>query len=163
MHPSLGPIPAGTDLVIPVLKSSSNIQPETVDSFELGYHGLFLRNALSFDLKLFRNSYKNLINTFDEDIADTITLGGIPFASAEVNLIANLFRATTLGYEVEVNYRPDRKNLLLIGYSYHHTNSQNEELVISVPKDTINLLAAHTFENGIWGSVAFYYTVVWNI
>ena len=150
------------------LRSESGLDPETVNSFELGYHGLFFHNALTLDLKLFRNEYDKLIDTTDQDADADITLFGVFQSSidigGEVKNFSNLHHANVNGYEVEINYRPDAKNLLHIGYAYNHTNvgrvSNNDikNVLISIPKDIFNVLASHTFDNEVWVSTAFYYT-----
>lgn len=158
----------GLVLTQALLRGEAGLDPETVDSIELGYHGLFFNNALTLDIKLFRNEYDRLIDTTDQDVDAVLTLNGSPISTIdighEVKTFSNLHHANVNGYEVEINYRPDAKNLLHIGYAYNHTNvgkvSNNDikNILISIPKDIFNILAAHTFDNGIWSSAAFYYT-----
>ncbi|PHS71178.1 MAG: outer membrane receptor protein [Cycloclasticus sp.] len=156
------------ELVVPILRNTSNyVGPEMIDSFEVGYHGIFWNNALTLDIKLFRNEYDDLIDTEDMDVIDGITLNGFPVPNGpgtpnpiEVKFLDNYHHAEVNGYEVELNYRPNRQNLVHIGYSYNHVaqNSANDNIMNSIPKDTFNLLAAHTFGNNVWTSLGFYYT-----
>ena len=160
--------PPGFVLTQPLLRSESGLDPETVDSIELGYHGLFFDNALTLDIKLFRNEYDKLIDSTDQDADATLTFFGAPLGTIdlgnETKTFSNLHHANVNGYEVEVNYRPSKKNLIHVGYAYNHTNvgkvSNNDikNILFSIPKDIFNVLAAHTFDNNVWTSVAFYYT-----
>ena len=158
----------GLVLTQPFLRSQSGLDPETVDSIEFGYHGLFIDNALTLDIKLFRNEYDKLIDTTSQNTPASLTLFGAPLGNVNLGLdlhtIDNLFYANVNGYEIEINYRPDKNNMIHIGYAYNHTNvghvSNNslKNLLFSVPTDVFNILASHTFKNKIWSSVAFYYT-----
>lgn len=152
----------------PLLRTKAGLDPETVDSLEAGYHGLFFNNALTVDLKLFRNEYDNLIDTKGLATDATLSLFGIPIATADlgtkVQTVDNLHYANINGYEIELNYRPDANNLVHLGYAYNHTNvgrithNDIENIRSSVPKDVFNILASHTFDNNLWASIAFYYT-----
>lgn len=152
----------------PLLRTKAGLDPETVDSLEAGYHGLFFNNALTVDLKLFRNEYDNLIDTKGLATGATLSLFGIPIATADlgtkVQTVDNLHYANINGYEIELNYRPDANNLVHLGYAYNHTNvgrithNDIENIRSSVPKDVFNILASHTFDNNLWASIAFYYT-----
>jgi iron complex outermembrane receptor protein len=152
----------------PLLRTKAGLDPETVDSLEAGYHGLFFNNALTVDLKLFRNEYDNLIDTKGLATDATLSLFGIPIATADlgtkVQTVDNLHYANINGYEIELNYRPNANNLVHLGYAYNHTNvgkithNDIENIRSSVPKDVFNILASHTFDNNLWASIAFYYT-----
>ncbi|OUR82940.1 outer membrane receptor protein [Cycloclasticus sp. 46_120_T64] len=154
----------------PVGRSTHELEAEKVDSFELGYHGLFINNALSLDLKLFRNEYDQLIDTRDIDTPLSISLDGKPLApftidaGNKIKLFDNLYYANINGYEFELNYRPNKNNLVHIGYAYNHVNvgglnnKDIRNIQRSVPKDIFNMLLAHTFNNGLWLSTALYYT-----
>jgi len=154
----------------PVGRSTQELEAEKVDSFELGYHGLFINNALSLDIKLFRNEYDQLIDTRDIDTPLYISLDGKPLApftidaGNKIKSFDNLYYANINGYEFELNYRPNKNNLVHIGYAYNHVNvgGLNNKAIRniqrSVPKDIFNMLLAHTFNNGLWLSTALYYT-----
>jgi len=160
----------GLLLTLPVLRSSKGLDAETVDSFELGYHGLFIQNKLSLDIKLFRNEYDKLIDTTDVDTPLYLSLAGTPTppftidTGEELKLFNNLYYANINGYELELNYRPNKNNLLHVGYAYNHVNVGQldsrdiKNIQHSVPKDVFNILFAHTFDNKRWLSAALYYT-----
>ncbi len=151
----------GGELRSPYFRNISNLEPETVDSLELGYHGLYFDNALTLDLKLFRNEYKHIIETLVCTVCDATTLNGFPSAQIPalpiVQTLDNLYSADINGYEVEINYKPTRKSLLHIGYAYNHSNS-NALIKQSVPRETFNLLLGHSFMSNYWASFAYYHT-----
>lgn len=157
-------LPAPGNLFIPLFQTRGKLTPEVVTSFEVGYHGIFLNNKLTLDIKLFRNEYKDLISSEDIDVIGGITVNGAPAFNTEINYLDNLYYANINGYEVEINYRPNKNNLFHAGYAYNHTKSDEEDgsdhgaFVESVPEDSFNILAAHTFENKTWVSAALYYT-----
>ena len=158
----------GLIITQPILRSTAGLDPVSVNSFELGYHGLFFANHLNLDVKLFRNEYDRLIHSTDEITDAVVSLFGVPQATVnlgnKLDTFDNLYRADVNGYEIEVNYRPNSNNLFHAGYSYHHTNvgkvSNNDiqNILFSIPKDTFNILASHTFSNSVWASAAYYYT-----
>ncbi len=160
----------GLLLTHPAGRSAGGLEAEKVDSFEFGYHGLFINNALSLDLKLFRNEYDQLIGTRDIDTPLYISLDGNPLApftidaGNDIKTFDNLYYANINGYEFELNYRPNKNNLVHIGYAYNHvnvgglSNKDIRNIQRSVPKDIFNMLLAHTFNNGLWLSTALYYT-----
>jgi iron complex outermembrane receptor protein len=152
------------ELYIPVFQSEGDLEPEVVTSFEFGYHGIFLNNKLTLDVKLFRNEYEDLLSDVERDVIGGITLNDSPIATTEVRFFENLYYVDVNGYEIEVNYRPSKQSLIHAGYAYNHAKSNegkfrsHDALVESVPVDSFNFLAAHTFENKTWVSAAFYYT-----
>jgi len=160
----------GLLFTLPGGRSTGGLNPEKVTSFELGYHGLFLKNSLTLDIKLFRNEYDDLIDTLDIDTPIFVTLNGTavpPFsvnAGNEIKQFDNIHHANINGYEVELNYRPNKNNLLHLGYAYNHANvgqlNNNDvrNIQASVPKNTFNILVAHTTSDGLWLSAALYYT-----
>lgn len=123
-----------------VAASAGNLDAETVDSIELGYHGIYLNNTLNADVKLYRNKYKKLI---DNSISNAL-------------FIDNNHQANSKGIEVEINYRPDSYNLIHAGYAYTTINSPTERLEISAPKHNFNALVSHKF-NQKWRASAVYY------
>jgi len=151
----------GGELRSPYFRNISSLKPETVDSFELGYHGLYFANALTLDFRLFRNEYKNIIETFTCNVCDSSSLNGFPVAQVpalpNVQTLDNLYSADINGYEVEINYKLSRKSLLHIGYAYNHTHS-TALIKQSVPRETFNLLLGHNFKNNYWASFAYYHT-----
>jgi iron complex outermembrane receptor protein len=158
----------GLAITQPIFRSLGGLDTETVDTIELGYHGLFINNKLMLDVKLFRNEYNKIIDALDEGEDAIVTSFGTPIMSIdlgnEVNTFTNVRHANVNGYEVEINYRPDKNNLIHAGYAYNHNNvgrvtdNDIKNILISIPKDVFNILVSHTFDNDIWASAALYYT-----
>jgi len=129
---------------IPLLTSAGDLDTETVTSIEVGYHGIYWLNSLNADVKLFHNDYDDLINN---EISST------------AQLTDNIGEATTYGTEVELNYRPNRKNLFHAGYAYTAvTDESNSRLKDSIPRHNLNLLLSHQFGNGWHSGIEYYYT-----
>jgi len=149
--------PGGT-IIAPVLEATPGLNPETVQSFEVGYHGLFAANALTLDIKFFRNEYDHIIDTVK---CSYCAKGAF---DSQARTLLNQHQVQINGYEFELNYKPSPHDLLHIGYAYNHamvgqkTDKDIKNIYHSIPKDTFNLLAAHIFENKLWTSIAYYYT-----
>jgi iron complex outermembrane receptor protein len=127
----------------PLQISAGHLKPETVTSFEAGYHGIYWSNSFNADLKLFQNHYKQLINN---DLSNSLPL------------LDNLDKAKTYGAELELNYRPNRKNIFHAGYAYTQVKqSTDNRLNKSTPKHNFNLLFSHQYSNGWRSGVEYYY------
>jgi len=128
----------------PIITSVGDLEPETVTSFEAGYHGIYWLNALNVDVKLFHNDYDDLIN-------NSLSSGTL--------VIDNVDEATTYGTEFELNYRPDRNNLFHAGYAYTTiTNESNSRIKDSIPEHNFNLLYSHQYGKGWYSGIEYYYT-----
>lgn len=150
---------AAGELLLPLSKTTSTLVPETVDTFELGYHGSYLNNSFNVDLKLSRNEYDHLIDAAVVDTPNAITLNGVPVSNTQIHIIDNYNNADINSIEAEVNYRPSRQNLFHLGYAFNHTTTnEKENLEESIPSNNFNLLVAHTFDNRAWLSLAYYFT-----
>lgn len=123
--------------------SAGNLKPETITSIEAGYHGVYWGNTLNADVKLFRSHYKQLINN---------ELSNATF------ILDNLDNAKTYGAEFEVNYRPNRNNILHAGYAFTRVSqATNNRLKSSIPKHNLNLLFSHQYDNGWHAGIEYYY------
>lgn len=175
----LGPgtaVVPGLTSYLPGYSVDSDLDNETVDLLELGYHGLFVQNRLDFDFKLFHVTYKDIIDYFDfDDVPNQNTFNGMPVPGFPIDIdsIDNLYDASMTGFEIEINYRPNLHNLIHVGYSSIQLDSVNyiggpltngnpglreREFPQTVPENTFNLLAMHTFDNQWWTSLGYYYT-----
>jgi len=135
------------EIVLPgfgtIQTSAGNLEPETVTSLEAGYHGIYLLNKLNTDLKIFQNRYKKLINN---------NLSDAP------KVLDNQYSARTYGTELELNYRPDRNNLVHMGYAYTTVNHTSDDRIEkSIPKHNLNLLLSHQYNNGWHSGIEYYY------
>ncbi|PCI19001.1 MAG: outer membrane receptor protein [Piscirickettsiaceae bacterium] len=125
-------------------RSVGNLDAETIDSIEIGYHGLFSNNKLNADIRLFRNNYDKLINTGLGDVTLTI--------------IDNKDSAHTKGLEVEINYRPNRSVNIHSAYAYTEVNHATNTLNNSIPKHNFNALLSYQLTPNWRTSAAYYYT-----
>jgi iron complex outermembrane receptor protein len=135
------------EILLPVVgiiqSSTGHLDPETVRSVEAGYHGIFLQNKLNTDLKFFQNHYERLINNN---------------LSIAPKVLDNQHHARTYGTELEVNFRPNRKNIIHMGYAYTRVNhASDERLETSVPKHNFNLLFSRQYTNGWHSGLEYYY------
>lgn len=124
-------------------RSSGNIDAETIDSIEIGYHGLFLNNTLNTDIRFVQNNYDKLINT-------GLTGGSLA-------IIDNLDSARTKALESEINYRPNKSTILHTGYAFTDVSHSTSSLNNSVPKHSFNILVSHQFNPQWQTSAAYYY------
>ncbi|OUR85173.1 hypothetical protein A9Q85_08810 [Cycloclasticus sp. 44_32_T64] len=123
--------------------SADNLGPETVTSIEAGYHGVYWLNTFNTDVKLFRNHYKQLIDTNSDNT---------------IAVLDNTDSAKTVGAELEINYRPDRNNILHLGYAFTHVHqATNQRLKKSIPEHNFNLLFSHQYNNGWYSGFEYYY------
>ena len=130
--------------LIELERSAGNLDAETINSFDIGYHGLFLNNRLSADLRYFQNNYDKLINT--------------ELSGPVLKILDNQASAHTKGVEFEINYRPNKFTTLHSGYAYTDVNHANNNLNNSVPKHNFNVLLSHQYKQQWQTSVAYYYS-----
>jgi iron complex outermembrane receptor protein len=130
-------------------RSLSEPKSEWADYIEFGYHGLFLKNKLNADLKVYRQTLHQLITK-----QPSVTLLGDKF-----DPYGNLDSAVTEGYEIEFNYRPSQRTLIHAGYSKTKIFSRDteEDISESAPTDSFNLLVSQKLPNHWQISSAFYY------
>ncbi len=125
-----------------IQSSAGHLKPETVNSIELGYHGLYLKKHLNVDVKAFQNVYKELINN---SINDT------------VSVIDNLDSATVQGIEFEIGYRLNHRDLLHLSYAATDIKqASNQRLNDSIPRHNFSALWSHQFTTWQAG-IEYYY------
>jgi iron complex outermembrane receptor protein len=129
---------------IPHTISNGCLDSEESNYFELGYHGQTQNNRLSGDLKLYRQSFDNLISSKPTSF---------PL------VVDNRDSANNKGVEAEINYRPSHQTLFHGGFSHIDIDSQsaNPDYNHSAPTTDFNLLASTTFRNSWRISGAFYF------
>jgi iron complex outermembrane receptor protein len=124
-------------------RSAGDLGAETVESVEIGYHGLFLANTVTLDVKLSQNNYDKLINT--------------ALSGPILEITDNTDSAHTRSFETELNYRPNSYFLLHAGYAYTNVTHSTNELKNSIPKHNLNILVSQQL-NAEWkGSIAYYF------
>jgi iron complex outermembrane receptor protein len=164
--------------------ATENLEPQRIDSYELGY---FLGdNGLSLDLRLF---YEKLSNIIDEarnrDLPNPDR--GLPEGSLALLFLdqlnnglnkgaftyTNQASARIRGFEVNLHYTPTPADLIFFGYSYMDAEGTHLAEVINgieafvhnvevrVPDHTFSLLGSHRFGNGV--SISGVYTFMDNM
>jgi len=130
---------------LPHTTSEDNLESEQTEYFELGYHGQFLNNKLSGDIKLYRQNFDDLLSS---KLTSSLPL-----------IVDNRDSASSKGIELEINYRPSHQTLFHGGFSYIDIDSQsaNPDYSRSAPTTDFNLLASTHLDNNWRVSSAFYY------
>jgi iron complex outermembrane receptor protein len=167
--------------------ATENLDPQRIDSYELGYLANLSRYGLSLDVRLFRERLTDIIDDLrdldipdpDRDLTDSSALalldnfiryagqyGAFTYAnSAEIRI---------QGVELNLQYKPSPADLIFIGYSYLDAEGSelrrigggeptftSDELGHAVPDHTFSLLASHRFANGF--QISSGYTFVDNL
>ncbi|MCW8944193.1 MAG: TonB-dependent receptor [Sedimenticola sp.] len=139
-------------------KTTTNLRPEYIESFELGYLGSFQDIGLTLDMKLFHEEIKDMIAEAKALNAPQQPFSYINSGSLNIN-----------GFEIGLRWDPSPRSMLHIGYSL--TNAYGDQIKKTpptqsdhyrildrrVPPLTVSLLASHQFDSGIKLSSAYYY------
>ena len=157
-----------TGTMIPVLDTyinRTNLKPEYIESFELGYLGSFSELGLSLDIKLFHEEIKDMIS----EIKDlSLPLPPFPFNDSG-SLPFEYINSGSLninGFEIGLRWNPSPRSMLHVGYSLTNAYGQQlkkvspsvyRNLYPRVPELTVSVLGSHEFGNGIKISSAYYY------
>lgn len=126
-----------------ITTSTGDLQSETMQSLETGYHGIYWHNTANIDIKIYKNQYKKIINS---------ALGG-----QSLLVIDNIDEAQTKGAELEFNYRPEHSVILHAGYTYSHIDQAQKRFIDSIPRHNINVLISKKFPNHYYSSFSYYY------
>ena len=126
----------------------SDLKPEKIKSYDLGYIGTFNNNATEVDLRIYKNFLTDII------VLDT-SVGTGGFKQGDE------FDIT--GFEASASHR--FKNTKAI-FNYARTIINEGNLVYAnptwyetgAPKDIVSLLIQHNFKNNVNGSLGYYYT-----
>lgn len=151
-----------TGPMIPVLqtyKTTTNLKPEYIESFELGYLGSFQDLGLTLDMKLFHEEIKDMIAEVKDLAAPDQPFAYINSGSFNIN-----------GFEVGLRWNPSPRSLLHIAYSLANSygnqikkyppSSADDYRMLDrrrVPPLTVSVQASHQFDNGIQLSTSYYY------
>ena len=142
--------------------SAGDLEPEEIQSYELGYIGDLLPHKLLIEAKLFREELDNLIavpfnNTIDEPFFNNGTLywvnGGDAIIKGIEGQVKYLYQPKTL-FSVQLSYAEAEGKVL-----ERMTPSGNtyDDLEDGVPEKTISVLGSHTFANDTQLSATYYY------
>jgi len=139
-------------------KSTVDLLPEKITSYELGYIGEFFTKKLMLDAKIYH-----------EEIRRIITVPIVPYVDLADGLAATFVndgRADINGAEIQLNWRPTAKTRIVFAQAYAHQRGQMLkqttptvaylDTLRSTPVQTKSLLARHEFPGRIAGSLAYY-------
>ena len=96
----LGPVSAQ------LFRSAGNLRPEEVLSREVGYFGQWRERKLSVDVRLFRDSFWNLINTDKVVQPGGLVVSGFGAFPYNVFLFRNFDRVEQYGHEIQFDWQP---------------------------------------------------------
>ena len=133
---------------VDVWKDLSNLTPEKIKSFDLGYVGALNNNLTGLDIRIYKNTLTNLI------MQDwTLLTGGFKQGDG----------FTVTGVETTLSHKFENSRAI---FNYARTNISADDLVIAkaiwfetgAPKDSASMLVMHEFNKSIYGSLGYYYT-----
>jgi iron complex outermembrane recepter protein len=161
------------------IKTQDALDPQSIDSIELGYNGQFPDLGLTLDIKLFKEKYRDMIVSYrDYDypdptrgLADTTVIDNFNSRIQQgVETFKNGGSADINGIELNLHIKPSHRDLVFVGCSYldakgtdirrkssGETVYQNN-VGTRVPSHTYSLLASHRFDSGYQISGVYYYT-----
>ena len=105
------PFPRGS--IVRVLGNQS-LKPEIVDSYELGYAGVYFKGKLELNADLYWAYYRDMVGV---DQRQTI-IGGGPFARPEIDVFNNSYSSKSRGVELSVVTHPLKWFDLYTNYTY---------------------------------------------
>jgi len=133
-------------LIAAPVKTNETLKPVEVITFEAGHHGQFFNNKLATDIKVAHQRFRRLTrmdynpNTFSID-----------YSTGDV--------ASSLNYEMQVDYKPNAKSLFHLGYSWINIQHKGgiSDYRESAPHNTLNALTAYEFPWQLQASLGYYY------
>ncbi len=143
--------------------SPGHLRPERLTSYELGYRGEARSKYMDWDVKLFRERFRDSINgPFDKTFAQLY-----PYATGNGALVAaNSEGAAVHGGEARLSFRPLHGALMSVQYSYARADGKfldnlhpdtERAYSISEPTHTVSAIGGYTFANGWQLSAAIYH------
>jgi iron complex outermembrane receptor protein len=161
------------------LKTQGDLDPQRLDSLELGYIGNFSEHGLTFDIKLFKERYRDVIVQYrdfdypdpDRGLADTTVLDNFnELINEGAYNYSNNGTVDIYGIELNAKFLPTQRDLIFLGYNYMHTEGKeiqrvengvtyiDNDVQTRAPSHTLSLLLNHRFDFGFEGTAAYYYT-----
>lgn len=133
--------------------STRKLDPERIDSVELGY--LFSKPewALNLDARAFHNRISDIVDLQNVAFLDA---DGNPWdADGEVRTYVNAVGATQQGLECQLRWQPGPRSWLMLSQSLVSRDADTRNYIDSVPRQTLSLLALHPVA-GVDVSVGYY-------
>lgn len=139
------------------IKSTTTLSPEKITSYEVGYYGEFPASALSLDVRVHRETIRNVIaGPTDSTVSDLLGNGGSTFR--------NDGRAEISGADLQLSWRPTERTRIILAYS--HANQEGftlsrispatySETLHSTPTETTNLMVMHRLPRGFEASASY--------
>jgi iron complex outermembrane receptor protein len=143
--------------------SPGNLRPERLTSYELGYRGELRRAQLDWDVKLYRERFRDLISVptdlqFPQPYPDA--------TGSDVFVVVNDGNATVHGGEARLSYKPTHGALFSIQYNYARIQGEfvsrlhptsYDPFKFAAPMHTVSVIGGYTFTNGWQFSAAIYH------
>jgi len=139
-----------TQIPIPALTPSEQVDEENITSQEIAYIGTFPEYHLNIDMKIYRDAMRDLINE------------GLHF-NDRFFVINNSTDLNLTGIEVSADYSPIKPVRFVASYGYSHIdvkgdNPEKEKIENSVPDHTASLMGIFKLPHDWQLSSTYYYT-----
>ena len=145
------------DFVSTIGTGNPNLDVETITAYELGYHAYFVKEKLSFDLKLYRELVRNLIGADRTEVINNEDL-----YDGENWTFGNFTDSDIEGVELALEINPSPYTRIIFSHSSLlnlngiNDNVSSEDLDATFPDDITSILAIQRMPNDITAS--FLYT-----
>ncbi|MCC6209238.1 MAG: TonB-dependent receptor [Gammaproteobacteria bacterium] len=151
--------------------SDQDIEAESIESYEIGYRGIFPQSRFEVDFKIFQE-YMDDIITHPRDLTypDAISPFLPPGQAAGSFVRVNDGYTDTSGAEIQLIYHPGRNSLVTLQYAYADAAGRiirqiegsqpvryDERINNAVPTHTFSMLSSHAFDSGFQASMAFFF------
>ncbi len=150
-----------------IWKSAGDLEPEENTSYEVALVGNSVNHQLGYDIRLFRDHFRNLIAVpIDEAFVEQYSaLCGLYGDFCRASVFANDGSADMSGIEVQAKLQATRNTMLSVGLSHVVTAgeapkrinpNEYDSLDVTVPLDTISILLDHMFPQKWQASIGHY-------
>lgn len=135
--------------------AQGGLRPERMRSYELGYVGSVWRNALSWDIRAYRDRILDFITEHEVPASDLVGDGALSFR--------NDGEVTVTGADIELTYRPAHATRFVLTFARMRAigdptdpSATDSDRAGSVPRHSGSLLATHRFASHWSGSIGYY-------
>lgn len=168
------------DVFMALYVSDPDLEHETIDSYEIGYRGLFADSRVDLDIKVFQEQLGNLINhardpTYPDILSEFLIGLGATEGDIGSFILINGGNADVSGAETQLRFRPDPRTILSLQYSYVTIDGEIMDVISgfnegnitpvrvhrtieqSTPRHTASALLSRNFSRDWQISVAYFY------